>query len=314
MGKSQGLITAWLIATWAGIALPAGSARGEPLLSVPDTDPNDTISQAVATGLVDLGTAIASRAEIDNGPLGPADRDFFSVEVTESAPLPLLLTVAMTADDPDYDGYVRLFGHFPQLADEPEGLIELANHDDIDATHLDPSLQTYIVEPGTYTVSASHSLNPAFSPADDSSGRPSAEGGFDLAVLLSQALKPDSTYETGGFPCIDAVPVSVEDGPLEPNDSISESTPSELAGPGSASFAASIGDGLFGVLRGDADFYQTPSVLDERLAIEVSPTGDPASLIPVLHLYDDLGVHLAWGSVVNPTVENVAYRAVEMQP
>ena len=192
---------------------------------------------------------------------------------------PLFLTVAMTADEPGFDGDVRLFGFLPQW-DDPYQPYELANHDDIDATHLDPLLQPYIVEPGTYTVSASHSQNPAFSPTDGSSGRPSAVGGFDLAIILLEALTPDGAYETEDVPCISA-------------DSILESTPSELAGPGSASFTASIGDGLFGAFRGDVDFYQLPPVLDERLEIDVSPTGDPASLIPVVHLYDDIGTHLA---------------------
>jgi hypothetical protein len=107
-------------------------------------------------------------------------------------------------------------------------------------------------------VSASHSQSPAFSPTDGTSGRPSAVGGFDLAIILSEARMPD--------------------GP------ILESTPSELAGPGSASFTASIGDGLFGAFRGEVDFDQLPPVHDERLEIDVSPTGDPASLIPVVHL------------------------------
>ena len=261
------------------IGVPAGLALREPLLSVPDDEPNDTVAQAVVTGLVNVGAAIGAGAEIGNRPLAAADRGFFSFEVTEFARLPLLPAGLMTADEPGYDGYVRLFGYFPRF-DDPYQPCELANHDDIDATHLDPLLQPYIVEPGTYTVSASHSQNPAFSPTDGSSGRPSAVGGFDLAIILLEALTPDGAYETEDVPCISA-------------DPILESTPSELAGPGSASFTASIGDGLFGAFRGDVDFYQLPPVLDERLEIDVSPTGDPASLIPVVHLYDDIATHLA---------------------
>jgi len=368
-------------------------ASGDPFALVDEVEPNNVVSQAVVTGLVDRGTVIVDSGEIGDGSLGDADRDFFSFQVTPQARLPLLLTLAVSAEEPGYDGYLRLFGYF---FDKYE---ELLNHDDIDETHRDPLLQTYIVEPGTYYVGVSHALNPAYSPTDETSGRPSAVGGYALAIILAEVLIPDSPFESGeagpisaadtpmvirdqfigdggeplklfdrdsycvevdapailrarvtsthlglldpnlavdgieayerlrrdlkgaqlevailqpGCACvtvdggqdfpttlgfydlfIDVQPVSIGGGPLEPNDSILEPTLTGLSGPGSATFSAFIGDGVFGQLRGDVDFFALPPVLDEQLDIEVSPLGDPAGLVPVVHLYDHLGVRLA---------------------
>ncbi len=89
----------------------------------------------------------------------------------------------------------------------------------------------------------------------------------------------------------DVHPVSTGGGPLEPNDSISQATPTGLSGPGSVGFAGELGDGVFGELRGDVDFYRIENVLDERLDVSVRPA-DGSSVMPVVHLYNDLGIKL----------------------
>lgn len=103
----------------------------------------------------------------------------------------------------------------------------------------------------------------------------------------------DLTGFTGFYDLsIDLQPFADAAGPFEPNDSIHQSTPTGLAAPGSIVFDAAIGDGTFAQLRGDVDFYRFDLALDERLECELSPTGAPDALLPVAHLYDDLGRRL----------------------
>ncbi|MEE9294314.1 MAG: hypothetical protein V3W34_05020 [Phycisphaerae bacterium] len=370
-----------------------------------ETEPNDTLATATASGLVDLGTAIVTGAAIGNGPLGEADRDIFSFNVTDEAALPLLLIAAMDAADDEFDGYVRLF--------TPQGY-EIINDDDGVYPDLNPLLQTYIVVPGTYYVAVSHAMNQGFSPTDDRSGRRAPTGDYELAVILSEALAPDSSLEpnegspeAGGCTPVDSFPALITDqfigdgpnpsfdidcyiltldgssivtvevtathlgffeprlkdgqfweqvsndpavkrfvravldlqtvrfsitgntlgcfendgpcsygyydllvnvtpvesgggGPYEPNDSLNEATPTELAGPGSATFEAVIGDGVFGQLRGDVDFYELELGLDERLEVTVGPNELFSSFTPVVHLYDYLGAKIkTW--IADPT-------------
>ncbi|MCH7527153.1 MAG: PPC domain-containing protein, partial [Planctomycetes bacterium] len=365
------------------------SALADPLPSVEDEEPNDTVATATATGLVDLGTAIVAGAEVGNGPLADADRDLFWFEVTAKAALPALLTVAFDGADAAYDGYVRLF--------DGAG-VELLNHDDAGyPDELSPLLQTYVVVPGRYYIGVSHAMNPGYDATDDQTGRPAETGGYDLAIILSEITEPDSSLEPNdvepteidSFPAlitnqfigdgpdpardvdqygfdvegpaiviaevrptqlglldpllesrilaneslrsdtkikrleiavfeagavrisvtswfrsgqdtygfydlfVDVTPVSATDGPYEPNDSLLEATQTGLSGPGSANFSAHIGDGVFGELRGDVDFYELTLGFDELLEVDVSPTGEPPNLTPVVHLYDFLGSHVA---------------------
>ncbi|NOT02925.1 MAG: hypothetical protein HOP29_20185 [Phycisphaerales bacterium] len=103
----------------------------------------------------------------------------------------------------------------------------------------------------------------------------------------------DVTGYTGFYHlAIDVEPFTNPGGPLEPNDSVLQSTPTGLAAPGTAGFDASVGDGQFGQLRGDVDFYRFDLALDERLECDVLPTGGPDALLPVAHLYDDFGRRL----------------------
>ncbi len=374
------------LALVAAVLFPIGAA-GEPLPPVPDDEPNDAIDTATATGLIDLGTAMVTDAEIGNGPLGNADRDFFSFDITPEAALPVLLTAAMDADDNAFDGYLRLFS-------ESGG--EILNHDEAVYPDLNPLLQTYIVEPGTYYVAVSHAMNPGFSPTDAATGRPALTGGYGLALILSELFTPDGALEpndntptpigavstvvtnqfigdgpngrfdvdryavditapaiviaevtptqlmllepvlsptgdsaadprtddkvkrlewavfepgtwvisvsghsggsddhfaaTGFYDLsVEVIPVATGGGPYEPNDSLLQATPTWLAGPGSAVFSASVGDGEFGPFRGDVDFYELTIGPGERLDLQVTPTGAPAGLLPVVHLYDYLG-------------------------
>lgn len=101
-------------------------------------------------------------------------------------------------------------------------------------------------------------------------------------------------FSTGYYELfIDVIPVAAGGGPFEPNDSLLEATPTGLTGPGSVKFAAFIGDGVFGEIRGDVDFYEVLLAFDERLEVSVSPNGKSAVLDPVVHVYDFLGTKVA---------------------
>lgn len=361
-------------------------AVADPLVAVVDDEPNDTTATAVPTLLVDLGTAIVSGGEIGNGPLVAADRDLFSFDVTAEADLPVLLTAAFDAFDGSYDGYARLFNSAGEelLSDD-----DTAHPDD-----LNPLLQTYIVEPGTYYVGVSHAMNPGYDSTDETTGREADIGGYDLAIILSPVIPPDGSLEhpesteiesfpavfsnqfigdgdepqhdvdsfsflapsagivtvevvptqlglldpvmqSRGIPAhasprrdnrtaalelavfegeyffvsvkgtrgtfsstgfydlhIDYAPVESGGGPFEPNDSLLQATQTGLSGPGSADFAAVIGDGVFGSLRGDVDFYELTFDVGELLEVDVTPTEGETLLVPAVHLYDYLGGHL----------------------
>lgn len=387
------------IVVWICTGLGSVTTRGDPEVITGDNEPNDTITSATPTGLIDLGTAIVSNGQIGNGPLAGADRDLFSFELTTEADLPRLLTVGMNSDA--LDGYVKVF--------DASG-VEIAHHDDADYPDPNPILQTYLLQAGVYYVGVSDALNPAYDPTDETSGRESATGGYELAVTLSAIAKPDGSLEPndakptpidslpfsvtnrfigngpnlrvdvdryaleiegpsilhvtvrpaflgaldpllsvevdfailtvllpnrpdlreqrieaavfeaqtaeiiirgtntapeipeGPFGSvgfydldIDLTPVSADPGPFEPNDSLLEATLTGLDGPGSADFAATIGDGVFGELRGDMDCYEFSLGLDERVDIDIAPTVKGTGLLPVAHLYDFLGEHvLAW--------------------
>lgn len=92
---------------------------------------------------------------------------------------------------------------------------------------------------------------------------------------------------------IDVIPVSAGpvDGPLEPNDSLNDAVAVELFGPGSVTYPAQIGDGLFGGTRGDVDFFEITTAGSETFWVDVLPV-EGGSLRPVVRLYDYWGARL----------------------
>lgn len=161
-----------------GLLVAVASAERAPVRVAADVEPNDTLATATETGLVDLGTAVVSGGVVGNGTLNEADRDLYAIEVSDEAELPLLLTVGMETSDDGFDGYLRVF--------DANGA-EIARHDDVEYPNLDPLLHTYLLEPGTYYVAASHALNPNYDPADETTGRSAGTGAYDLAIIVAPA-------------------------------------------------------------------------------------------------------------------------------
>ena len=180
------------VATTIGLLMVAGSVSADSLVTAGDVEPNDTLETATVTGLVDLGTAIVSGGLVGNGELGESDRDLYAIEVSEDVELPLLLTVGMETSDEGFDGYLRVF--------DASGA-EIARHDDVEYPNLDPLLHTYLLEPGTYYVAASHALNPFYDPTDETTGRSAETGAYDLAIVLAPAPSlVDSLENPGEWP------------------------------------------------------------------------------------------------------------------
>lgn len=176
-----------LVPTAIGLLIAAASPGRAPVVITGDVEPNDTLATATVTGLVDLGTAIVSGGFVGNGELGESDRDLYAIEVTDAADLPLLLTVGMETSDEVFDGYLRVF--------DASGA-EIARHDDVEYPNLDPLLYTYLLEPGTYYVGASHALNPIYEPTDETTGRSAETGAYDLAIVVAPAPSLGDSLET----------------------------------------------------------------------------------------------------------------------
>ncbi|HUU84738.1 MAG TPA: hypothetical protein VM243_14655 [Phycisphaerae bacterium] len=170
------------------VALLAGTSATASAQSRTDPEPNDTLADAVETGLVDQGTYSLAGACIGNGDSPERDVDYFRLEISTNADLPAMLTVSVETPLSFLDGYLCLY-------DALGGRLESA--DDDAYPQLDPVLRTYLLTAGSYYVAVSAC---AFQ----------TQGAYDLAISLvpttppASALEPNDTHatatDTGGPP------------------------------------------------------------------------------------------------------------------
>lgn len=217
-----------------------------------EVEPNDTLSTATRTGLVDFGTVCIGGAAIGNGPLGAADRDLFSIIASPAATIPLRVTVELTSPDPDFDGYVRLFRN--------EDGLEFARNDDASRVQSDSVLYSYALVPSTYFIGVSHALDPIYSPLDPNSGRAAGVGLYDLCITLSPADSLGDSIEQDG-----EVAALIGRFPYERTSQF-------------------IGDGPDGVLDVDrfAAIFETPGILTVRVSPAEIANGEPYALDPLV--------------------------------
>lgn len=154
--------------------------------AVDDLEPNDTPATAVDTGLVNVGTVTVAAGTVESDPLATGDRDLYRFVVTDGPVLPIRLSVQMIGTTDGFDGFIRLF--------DADG-VELSRADDVAYPLLDPELGTFLLAPGDYYVGVSHALNPHYDPTDGQSGRWAGNGGYSLAITLSEVPPLSSSLE-----------------------------------------------------------------------------------------------------------------------
>ena len=223
-----------------------------------DTEPNDTLEDAVDTGLSGEGTVTIAGGVIGNGDYPERDVDLYRFDIPAESALPKLLTVSAVGSA-SLDGYLRLF--------DAAGL-EIANNDEVAYPDLDPLLRTYLLEEGSYYVGLSASGNALYDPTEAGSGMDNpTEGAYDLTITVEAAD-----------------PLTSE---LEPNDDFATATDT-----GGAAYEVSgefIGDGV--EARLDLDLYRV--TLSEPAIIQVDAGVEhlDSTLDPMLSLRSAGGTH-----------------------
>jgi len=246
-----------------------------PVLADPpgDIEINDTPPDAATTGLVDNGTVAIVGGTLGYQQIPPLNdqvdcRDVYRLDVT-TAGLPKLLTVSAVGS-PTLDGYIRLF----YLADEASGeVIEIAYNDDHGTLNGDPTLDTYLLDAGTYYVAMSPAALRYYDLNDSDllccnyySGWVPPQGWYgtyDLTIVVESAPAPASTFE--------------------PNDVGNPSTDLGTLGDGGSVyvFGEFIGDGPNG--RSDVDRYVVTLTAPSIVQVDAAVEHMGSTLMPSLH-------------------------------
>ncbi|MCP4246550.1 MAG: hypothetical protein GY778_05835 [bacterium] len=263
-------------------------------------EPNDTLADAVDTGLAFDGTVIVLGAYLGNGDFPDRDVDLYAFEVPAGAQMPKRVTVRVESEpaprlapgdwprtgtmgqgldlmggeqapygfayrnDPlpdDLDGYLRVFG--------PTG-VEIVNNDDDQYPDTDPLCASYLLSAGLYYVGVSASGNALYdAQLADSGMRNSTVGTYNLWVTVAPGAVPDEA--------------------LEPNDSFADAT--DTGGGAYQALGRFIGDGANGY--SDADMYLVtltgPAIVEAHVGVDHLDS----TLDPTVSLRSDIGTHAA---------------------
>lgn len=239
----------------AAIAIAAGACLSDVARAdVADVEPNETIANAVDTGLNSNGTVVITGASLAEYLCYDVDVFGFSIPDADTSS-PSFVHIAVQATDPNLDAYLRLF--------RADGT-ELIANDDAAYPVADPIIDTVILAPGTYYVGVSYSGIGYYSITAGTGLRTFCvpdEGFYDL------------TISTSDYPAIDSS--------SEPNDDVDSAIAIAL----SASVGGFIGDGPNG--RADSDVYVID--VDDPVILHVQVAATPGSPLDPTVSIDRIG-------------------------
>ena len=229
---------------------------------------NDIFSQAFNSGLSSTSPGTFSSAGVmgDNPNVAPGlDVDFIKFQLNAGDKVTIDIDTAGL--NSSLDSFLRLF--------DADGNV-LAVNDDAPAPGEAPSLDfhdSYLnftaKVSGTYYIAVSGYNNFSYNPLSEGSGTPGATGAYNFTLNV--------------------IPL----GPFEPNDAIPQATNTGIVGSGSASFSASIGDGLFGTTSGDYDWFSLSANAGQMITIDIDAQSIGSSLDTAVGLYNSSGTLLA---------------------
>jgi hypothetical protein len=221
-------------------------------------EPNDSITQAYDTGLAGEGSTTLS-AVIGDGDFGDTSGDYDYFSLSADAGDSISIETFADALDTGLDTFVGLYDSFGTLVasddDSGEGLDSLLNY------QVQSDGEYYAVVRGFGSGFASDPLTAG------TGGGVGSTGEYDVTISVN--------------------------GPFEPNDSITQAYDTGLAGEGSTTLSAVIGDGDFGNTSGDYDYFSLSADAGDSIGIETFADSLGTGLDTFVGLYDSFGTLLA---------------------
>ncbi len=250
------------------------SNSSEPDTTINSIEPNDTIPEAINTGLVGgtTDTFLSGNFIGDNLNVFPDDDvDFYQLNLDTND----LLTVDIDANEfgSNLNSVLRLFD---------DSGFELAFSDDTPAPDEFSSLDSYLeftaASPGTYYVGVSSFANFSYDPFFEGSGFGSSSGDYNLEINVAPNDTPPPP------PPVD-----------EPNDTIPEAIDTGLVGGISDSYFVSrfLGDNPNVFSNDDVDFYEFELNSGDQILVDIDADEFGSTLDSVLRLFDENGFELA---------------------
>jgi hypothetical protein len=238
---------------------------------VSEVEPNDTISNAINTGISPNNQdSFTASGIVGNNPnlIAGLDVDLYALELASGD----RVTIDINAESQgsELDSFVRIFN---------ESGSELDFNDDEDQTTLVDSFLTYTATvPGTYYVGVSEYGNSQYNPFTAGSGFEGSTGEYEIEINVTSVQNND-----------------------EPNDSIENAIFTGLSSnnPGRFEFTSLVGDNPNLPPASDIDLFELQLDAGDRLTATIDTSEFATSLDSVLFIFDQSANLLAFNDDAN---------------
>ncbi len=218
---------------------------------------NDTISDAVDTGIVGPGNFFAFTGIGDNLSLAPNDDvDLFELQLTLGDNL--VVDIDAITIGSNLDSVLSIFDSTGTL---------VAQNDDIDI--LDSFIDFTATATDTYYIGVSSFANFSYDPFVEGSGVGNSSGFYTLTVDVTAAPS------------------------LEPNDTIPDAVDTGIMGSGDFSVVSEIGNNPSLAPEDDVDLFELQLDAGDQLIVDIDADALGTGLDPILTVYDSAGTLIA---------------------